>query len=92
MLKRNTEIGKYLEHLHAEADLVVHHIFFDMEHCKALFARDTGDYGGVFEIVVAGDDICTFVLWTVGISDVYRDPGILDGEDAVLVQYGCAHV
>ena len=35
---------------------VVHHVFFDMEHCKALFARDTGDYGGVFEIVVAGDD------------------------------------
>ena len=43
MLERYVHIIKHVENLFTEADLLVHHILFDIDRTKAFFAGNTGD-------------------------------------------------
>jgi len=91
MLKAETAVLDRFKHTPAEADLRVHHVLFNVDYRKALFARDSGDHR-ILVCVGGCHDHRSGIGRLVGVSDVYRDPFAPYGEDRVLVEYHCAHV
>ncbi|CDA74082.1 unknown [Ruminococcus sp. CAG:579] len=91
MLERYSVFLELLKHLSAEAQLAVHHIFFDVYYREALFARDACD--GVKRLLAGA--LYYESAWVAGlvcVLDVYRYARFANGENSVLVQYGSAHV
>ena len=91
MLKGDAVLFEDLQHLAAEADLGVHHVFLYVDRHEAFLARDAGD-GIIRAVAGAGHDHRPFVLRTVGVADVDGDARLAHREDGVLMQYGRSHI
>lgn len=69
MLEAHTHIIEHLQHTHAEAQLLVHHILLDMDDRKPFFPRDAGN--DAFAVAVGrGNNHRTGVGRPVGIADI----------------------
>ena len=91
MFKPDAVIGEYFKNDLAEADLIVHHLFFDVDRGQPFFAGDTG-YDMRRFFVRKRLDPGSPVIGRVGISDVYRNSRDTDGKDRILVKDGRSHV
>ena len=95
MLEGETVVIQHLQHLHTEADLIIHHSLLDIDSREALFAGDTCDSMSqalAAEVVVIRNDHSAWVLGTVSISDIDRDTCASYGEDSVLMEHRSTHV
>ena len=91
MFDRYSVIFKHLKYFPTEADLGVHHCFFNSDRGKAVCAGNTCDR--VFRLAAcAFDDKSTFVFRLVRIADIDRDARLAYREDRILVKYAGSHV
>ena len=90
MLKGNAQLFKHRQNPAAKAKLRVHLVLFQMDDGKAFFAGDAGDASMV--VLRLCQNHGAGVLWIVGIFHIDGNSAFLYRKNAVLMQYGGAHI
>ena len=93
MLKENIVSLKYLQKSAADAQLAVHHVFFNGDCAVAFMPGDTGDYR--IALMLFGQlmhNHRTECIRLVGIADVDGNTALRHGEYRVLVQHRGPHI
>ena len=92
MLEGQAEFLHCLQHLAAEAHLAVHHGLFHGDDAEAQPPRDAGDDEGIGFLHRAVGNHGADFLRGVGVADIGGDARPVDGEHAVFMKHGSAHV
>ena len=90
MLKGNAQLFKHRQNPAAKAKLRVHLVLFQMDDGKAFFAGNAGNASVV--VLRLRQNHGAGVLWIVGIFHIDGNPAFLHRKNAVLMQYGGAHI
>ena len=91
MFERKIIILKYLQNFSAKSDFGIHHIFFNINRCKAFLACNTCNRV-LWLTTCAFYNPCTLIIRFVGIADIDWNTLFTYREDSIFMQYRCAHV
>ena len=91
MFERKIIILKYLQNFSAKSDFGVHHIFFNINRCKAFLTCNTGNCMLRFT-ACAFYNPCAQIIRLICVADIDRNALFTYRENSIFMQYRCAHV